>query len=93
MKKKRNNGIPKGMYRRKASGIWYYRGPQVDGIRPIAVSLETQDLGEALKELINRKEGLLAGKSAEPLGRTVEAFIKYCERETALRHDSIGHYR
>ena len=93
MKRNRNNGIPKGMYQRKSNGIWYYRGPQVDGVRPVAVSLETQDLGEALKELVKRKEELLAGGKPETLGRAVEAFMKYCKRETALRHNSIGHYR
>ncbi len=81
--------LPKGLMLR--NGVYYYRG-SVTGKR-VAVSLQTRDLGEAIKLAMEKKQELLADRSAETLGRAIEAFLQNCEKETALRKPSIGHYR
>ena len=74
-----------GLYLKKDR--YYFRGAQVDGVRPPAVALRTGDLGEALKLIreIQSREHLQTTR--EPMASLVELWLTTKRRSNAHRSE------
>lgn len=66
-------------------GVYYYRPPQIDGRRPPRVSLNTRDLGEAIKLALAMKERNDAAFSRGRLVGEIERFLEAKEKGAEVR--------
>jgi integrase len=65
----------KGLSQR--GGWWYYRPPQMNGVRPPRIALKTQDEQEAANAVWEmQKNDLIFGADANAVGGFVEAYLK-----------------
>ena len=62
-----------GLYLKK--GYYYFRGPQVEGVRPSAVALRTQDLGEALDLIADMRQQAMIAATKSPMDELVKAWL------------------